>query len=58
MLDGIMTRAEANAANAQHSTGPRSANGKARSSTNALRHGLTAKQVLAPGELAEDLRAF
>jgi hypothetical protein len=44
-------RAVANAANAQLSTGPRTEEGKARSSRNAVKHGLTAKQlVIAPGE--------
>src|SRR5262245_6617266 len=37
---------EANRANAKRSTGPRSANGKARSSKNALIHGLTAQDIV------------
>ena len=37
------SQVEANRANAQRSTGPRSAAGKARASQNALRHGLNAK---------------
>ncbi len=41
---------EANQANAQRSTGPRTEQGKATSSRNALRHGLTAVTVLVPGE--------
>ena len=40
----------ANEENAQHSTGPRSAEGKQRSSQNALRHGLCALDPLIPGE--------
>ena len=40
----------ANLANAQSSTGPRTEIGKAASSQNALKHGLTAKTVLLPGE--------
>jgi len=40
----------ANLANAQHSTGPRTEPGKAASSQNALKHGLTAQTVLLPGE--------
>ncbi len=43
-------QAEANLANAQHSTGPRTETGKAASSQNALKHGLTAKTILLPGE--------
>src|SRR5580704_10209720 len=40
----------ANAANAQHSTGPVTDAGKAASSKNALKHGLTAATILLPGE--------
>jgi len=40
----------ANLANAQHSTGPRTDAGKAASAANSLKHGLTAKSVLLPGE--------
>jgi hypothetical protein len=44
-------RLAANAANAQHSTGPRTPEGKSRSSQNASKHGLTAREVvIAPGE--------
>ena len=41
---------EANRANAQHSTGPRTEEGKAASSRNALKHGLTSFTVLLPTE--------
>jgi hypothetical protein len=52
-------RAEANRANARLSTGPRSPEGKARSSRNALSHGLTARaDVLVPGEDVETYDAF
>jgi hypothetical protein len=40
----------ANIANAQHSSGPRTETGKAASSQNSLKHGLTAQSVLVPGE--------
>jgi hypothetical protein len=40
----------ANLANAQNSTGPRTDAGKAASSLNSLKHGLTAQTVLLPGE--------
>jgi hypothetical protein len=44
----------ANAANAQHSTGPRTPEGQARSSQNARTHGLTARDlVIAPNEIEE-----
>jgi hypothetical protein len=43
-------QATANFANAQNSTGPRTDAGKAASSANSLKHGLTAKTVLLPEE--------
>jgi hypothetical protein len=44
----------ANAANAQYSTGPRTPEGKTRSSQNASKHGLTAREVIiAAGEQEE-----
>jgi hypothetical protein len=47
-------RAAANAANAQLSTGPRTEAGKARSSRNAIQHGLSSRQnFIAPGEERE-----
>ena len=47
-------RLAANAANAQHSTGPRTPEGRARSSQNARTHGLTARDlVIAPDEREE-----
>jgi hypothetical protein len=39
-----------NRANARHSTGPKTEAGKLASSRNSFRHGLTAKQVVIPGE--------
>jgi hypothetical protein len=50
-----LTRTEINQANAQHSTGPKTREGKHRSSQNALRHGLTAQLVVMP---SEDLQAY
>ncbi|MGI8744578.1 MAG: hypothetical protein ACR2NN_18790 [Bryobacteraceae bacterium] len=45
----------ANRENAQHSTGPRTPEGKQRSSLNALRHGLTSQVVVMP---YEDMQAY
>ena len=49
------TRAEINRQNAQHSTGPKTQEGKHRSSLNALRHGLTGQIIVLPGD---DLDAY
>src|SRR6202049_3396285 len=49
-IDRATNRAAVNKANAQHSTGPRTAAGKQRSSLNALRHGLTGQTVVLPTE--------
>jgi len=43
----------ANQANAQSSTGPKSEDGKKRSSLNALKTGLTGRTVLMPGDDAK-----
>jgi hypothetical protein len=48
-------RTEINQANSQHSTGPKTAEGKKRSSLNALRDGLTGQIVVMP---TEDLEAY
>ena len=48
-------RPEINRANAEHSTGPKSDDGKKRSSLNALRHGLTGQLMILP---AEELAAY
>jgi hypothetical protein len=49
------SRSEINRANSQHSTGPKTPEGKKHSSLNALRHGLTGQIVVMP---AEDLQAY
>ena len=49
-------RAEINRRNARKSTGPRTAEGKDRSRFNAVKHGLTAKNLVLPGEDAEALQ--
>src|SRR4030081_4030976 len=48
--DRAADRAVINRANAQKSTGPRTAAGKQRSSLNALRHGLTGHTIVLPTE--------
>lgn len=50
----ITKQAEANRRNALKSTGPKSKEGKAKSRMNALKHGLTGKQVVIPGEDPEE----
>jgi hypothetical protein len=49
---------ESNRRNSQRSTGPKTQSGKARSSQNAVRHGLTAETVIGPLEDPADYRAF
>lgn len=49
---------EANRFNALKSTGPRTEQGKRRSRSNAVRHGLTAETVIAAFEHAADYEAF
>ena len=49
----------ANRQNAKKSTGPKTADGKARASRNALKHGLLAKDVVITGtELTENRAEF
>src|SRR5215475_3150582 len=48
----------ANQANAQHSTGPRSPEGKARVAQNAIRHGLTAKHLVIRDDQREEFAAL
>ena len=49
---------EANRSNALNGTGTRTAKGKARSSRNALTHGLTAQEIVIPGEDVAAYRSF
>src|ERR1700724_2509339 len=49
-INRATNRAAVNKANAQKSTGPRTAAGKQRSSLNALRHGLTGQTIVLPTE--------
>ena len=53
-----VTQLTANQANAQHSTGPVTAEGKARVSQNALRHGLTARHLVIRGDEQEEFAAL
>ena len=48
----------ANRANAQRSTGPKTQNGKKKSSRNALRHGLSARSLVVMSETVEDYENF
>jgi len=48
----------ANRANAARSTGPKTAEGREAARRNALRHGLTAKQLVLPEEEAADFMSF
>jgi hypothetical protein len=49
---------EANRLNARHSTGPKSDLGKARTRPNAVKHGLTAKDVVIGDEDPQDFEAL
>jgi hypothetical protein len=49
---------EANRANAQKSTGPRTEEGRKRASLNALKHGCTAQTLILPGEDANHFAKF
>src|ERR1039458_5104933 len=48
----------ANGLNARQSTGPRTPVGKAKVSANALKHGLTGRDVVLPGENPDDFDSF
>ena len=49
---------DANRVNARHSTGPRTEEGKARSSRNALKHGLNSTEFFVRGDEQEDFAAL
>jgi hypothetical protein len=49
---------EANRRNARRSTGPTTVEGKSRAAFNALKHGLTGRQVVLPGENPAEFDAF
>jgi hypothetical protein len=53
-----LRQTEANRRNAQKSTGPRSAEGKAASSQNAVRSGIDAKSQILPGESSDALESL
>ena len=57
-MSATRVRIDANRANARLSTGPRTTEGKARSALNALRHGITAKSPVAPGESLDPYQKF
>jgi hypothetical protein len=49
---------KANRLNAQSSTGPSTPGGKARTSMNAVKHGLTARQIVLPSEDQDEFDSF
>ena len=53
-----MRKVESNRKNAQQSTGPRTARGKARVAQNAITHGLLSEQALLPDEDPQALEAL
>jgi len=57
-MSSSAARLAANAANAQHSTGPRTPEGQARSSQNARTHGLTARDLIVAENEREEFDEF
>lgn len=53
-----LRRTDANRINAQHSTGPRTSEGKSRASRNAVKHGLLAAQLVLSIEDRNDFETF
>ena len=53
-METSKTRAQANQKNALKSTGPRTLAGKARSSANAVQHGILSRHLILPGESREE----
>lgn len=53
-----MDRAERNRRNAQSSTGPKTAEGRARSAKNAMKHGLSSPELFQTGVMAELFREY
>ena len=58
MLTKIEKLTLRNRENALHSTGPKTPDGKARSSMNAIKHGLAGHTILMPSEHVADLQKF
>ena len=56
--DSKPNRAAINRANAQHSTGPKTVDGKSASSQNSFKHGLYSKQLVMQGENPAELDAL
>jgi hypothetical protein len=58
MVMASQKQLEANRANAKQSTGPKTAQGKSRSSLNALKHGLSARDIVVWDEDPLEFESF